>query len=939
MTTTQRETVLARLCTAFDACDNRLGGSVRRVVGAVGSGKTTLLEAFNDHTARRGSVVMSAIGSRAERDLPLGVLSQLVDTAGLSRESARRMTALLGRVVPEEAPPRPNADGTAHGAGGSVTAPAVHELFMSLLDLAKERPLVVTVDDAHHADDASLHCLMYAIRRLRCKRIMVVLTESPTLRDAHPLFHAELQSQPHFAGLTLGPLPEDALGAPAEEPAGDRPGLPPAGELFALTGGSPLLLRGLIDEEPGAGPRSADTSASRPGGPFDQAVLRCLYRHEPEVRATARALAVLRGPASPQMLAHLTGLETECVTKALGLLRMCGLAGTDRIRHPRIARAVLADLPAEESRRLHRAAATYLQEHGGEPEAVAGHLVHADWAEPSWAVATLHEAARQAMAKGRPDLTGDCLRLAARANTGASRHADMDALLIRCSWQINPLSVTAQLDGLREAVAAGRAQDPAAAATVPLLLWHGRADTAKNLLTAFAEGDGPNAADGRLRAVRLLTSLAYPDQLAEGPERGRPVAGTGTGTATSAAGRQIDAVALLADALIPERAGRDVATTAERMVQRYMAEPGALGTLTAPLVALLCSGMSDLVNAWTRVLLDRPQIHRSPVWKGILHAIRAEAALRLGRLGQAEEQARAALREVPLEAWGVAAAAPLATLITAATESQLFMEANQWLARPLPADTFRTPLGLHYLAARARFHAATGRPQAAADDLRWCGETMRKWGMDTAGLVPWRLELARVLLGAGDRAEGTRLLREQLAEGRGADQRTRGATLRLLAAEAPAAEAEALLTEAVDVLENCGDRLELARATADLGDVLRRGGDADGARGMFQRAQQLAQSCGSPRLAQQLARAGSEPAACPPEGHSGDGALSQAQLRVAVLAAEGHTNREISRKLFITVSTVEQHLTRIYRKLNVKQRDELAHLLSSAHAGAVPREA
>jgi DNA-binding CsgD family transcriptional regulator len=52
-------------------------------------------------------------------------------------------------------------------------------------------------------------------------------------------------------------------------------------------------------------------------------------------------------------------------------------------------------------------------------------------------------------------------------------------------------------------------------------------------------------------------------------------------------------------------------------------------------------------------------------------------------------------------------------------------------------------------------------------------------------------------------------------------------------------------------------------------------------------------------------------------------ALSDAELRVAVLAAEGNTNRQIADRLFITVSTVEQHLTRIYRKLDVQRRTDL----------------
>ncbi|MCC4316772.1 helix-turn-helix transcriptional regulator [Streptomyces malaysiensis subsp. malaysiensis] len=65
-------------------------------------------------------------------------------------------------------------------------------------------------------------------------------------------------------------------------------------------------------------------------------------------------------------------------------------------------------------------------------------------------------------------------------------------------------------------------------------------------------------------------------------------------------------------------------------------------------------------------------------------------------------------------------------------------------------------------------------------------------------------------------------------------------------------------------------------------------------------------------------------------------ALTEAEVRIAVLAAHGNTNREIASKLFVTVSTVEQHLTRIYRKLNVKRRRDLpAKLSDSSLTGTV----
>jgi DNA-binding CsgD family transcriptional regulator len=55
--------------------------------------------------------------------------------------------------------------------------------------------------------------------------------------------------------------------------------------------------------------------------------------------------------------------------------------------------------------------------------------------------------------------------------------------------------------------------------------------------------------------------------------------------------------------------------------------------------------------------------------------------------------------------------------------------------------------------------------------------------------------------------------------------------------------------------------------------------------------------------------------------------LSEAELRVAQLAALGHTNRQISARLFITVSTVEQHLTSTYRKLGISGRRALSRAL------------
>ena len=136
----------------------------------------------------------------------------------------------------------------------------------------------------------------------------------------------------------------------------------------------------------------------------------------------------------------------------------------------------------------------------------------------------------------------------------------------------------------------------------------------------------------------------------------------------------------------------------------------------------------------------------------------------------------------------------------------------------------------------------------------------------------------------------------------------------------------AYLSQSVNLLQGCGDRVELARALGDTGQVLRGVGDGVRARLLVRRAYQLAQEAGAHLLAERLLRR--EPGiglGAPPAANTGEpeDGLSEAERRVAVLAAQGFTNRQISSKLYITVSTVEQHLTRVYRKLAVKRRTDL----------------
>ncbi|WP_320068581.1 helix-turn-helix transcriptional regulator [Micromonospora sp. RTGN7] len=920
----QREEQTARLRKAFGACEEQQRGHVALVTGAVGSGKTSLLETFSEWAGAAGGRVLSAAGSRAEHGLHLGVLGQLFHSARLDHEAAVRVENLMRDTA--FALPLPEPDGEPV-AGDRVWAPLLHGLFTVLLDLADAGPLVLAVDDVHHADPASLHCLLYVTRRLRHARIMVLLAEASTQRPPHPQFRAELLSQPYFSRITLPPLTVDAI-ARLVDPDGGAAARETAERCLRMTGGNPLLTRALIDERSRGEADDDRVPDASNGDAFDQAVLGCLYRHEPGVRRVAHALAVLNRPAPTELLGHLLDMVPECAAPAVRVLRTSGLMEADELRHPRILRSILADMSPEERRSLHQRAAEVLHEHGAEPGVVAEHLVAAAWADAAWVVPVLSDAAAHALASGRPDVASACLRLVARAEMDDQQRSATTAMVVNARWQVNPLAVNGQLTELVESARADGWSTGAALSTVPYLLWQGRMEEATEAVSGFSPDDdhGPTASTaGRLRAMQLLVSLSHPDQLAS--VRETPSTWSRAATAPTTISPQLQAVTVLGTALMPT-GEHDTVATAEQLLHRHHTDDGALGLLTAPLLALLWTGRSDRVVVWSDVLLDRTAVRHAPVWRAVVRAVRAEAALRLGDLPGAEHHARAALEDIPAPAWGVAIAGPLATLIASATEAGRFSEADRWLAHAVPAGMFRTPLGVHYLAARGRHHLVMGRPHAAIADLRRCGELMRTWGIDVAGLVPWRLELARVQLSVGNKTHATQLLQEQLRVPHGVDDRTRGRSLRLLATTAAPDHRRKLLSESVNLLQGCGDRLELVRALGDTGQTLQRAGDSARARLLVRRAYQLAQDCGASVLAQRLIRRESGGGLLPAYPASSevpepDDGLSEAERRVAALAVQGHTNRQISSKLFITVSTVEQHLTRVYRKLDVKRRTDL----------------
>jgi DNA-binding NarL/FixJ family response regulator len=897
-----------------------LGGqsSVVAVTGAVGLGKTELLHAFADRAVRRGLRFLIASASRAERSLPLGVMHQLFSHVDLPRELTEQTARLLDEGALGAAVP------AGHDERSSALVP--HRLGSALLALAAETPLLVAVDDVHHADVQSLRCLSYLARRMRSARVLLLFTEAPRLRTLFPDLYTELLRPPYVRRVRLGPLG----GAAVREMLTARMGARAEVLLAAcqrMSGGSPLLVQALIEDSLAAG-LDEETPRLVAGEAFREAVIGCLYRCESTVLDAARAVAVCGADASPALLSQLLDLQSEWLPQVVNGSTSGGLLEDGRFADPAVAEAVLDGMLPDERAALHGRVAQIAQRDGAPAPVVARHLVEAGERPPEWATPVLQEAAEHALGEGRVDFALRSLRAARRGSGDERMQARISSTFARAEWRVNPASALRHLPDLTAAARAGHLTDRHAVVPIRHLLWHGRVDEAVDLIAHLSRSKSVTDADAAadLVVTKAWMSSVYPALDADVRLSLGPV--TRDRVALAKMRTQTHVLSVLRSAL--ESGGSDdVVAGAEQVLLGATVDETAWWPITAALAALTYADRLDAASGACDRLTERATASNHRTLVAFVGAIRAEIALRRGRLAEANRLAGDALRSGQPQSWGVAIGVPLGTKLRAATAMGRLEEAAECLRTPVPKATFDTPFGLHYLHARGQYFLAAGCYETALSDLRTCGELMSKWQLDLPALVPWRTDAARACLRLGRRRQAAELVQDQLTRLRPGHLRCRGASLRVLAALSDLHKRRAVLQEAVRVLQACGDRLELAYALTDLARTYRALGEHRQARATVRSARLAAEQCRAHGLRASLSSdsatatdldAHDEPDAATP---AGPGRLSAAEYRVAVLAARGLTNQEIAGKLFVTVSTVEQHLTHSYRKLHINRRADL----------------
>ncbi|WP_460698234.1 helix-turn-helix transcriptional regulator [Nocardia thraciensis] len=685
-----------------------------------------------------------------------------------------------------------------------------------------------------------------------------------------------------------------------------------------------------------AGPRE-QVSARPRRADGDQTLSTLLRGGDPERLRVASAMAVLGSVASVPLAAALVDTDPERIRRVVADFTEVGWAAQERFAHPAIAARILRDVPAEQRRELHRRAAELLHRNGFPCSVVATQLVAAGDARTSWAAQVLVAAADQALADDEIDCAAQRLELAYRASRRAGGRAAIAARLVSVEWRVNPSTRTRNFGRLKAALYTGRVPYAELPTAVMHMLWHGYVQHADHALARLERGPaGTLTFSPHVDFLCAWLRYTHPTHL----ERNRRLFADRARIAAGAVDRESPyrQAADLLSALTVQHPPAEIAVAAQRILACHRLGPDTVEALVAAVDCLIHTDRLDTADAWCTSLLAEAEARHAPTWRSLFAALRAETLLRRGNLTAAAENATLALNLVPAEHLGVWAGRPIAVLVRALTAQGKHTEAAAQLRRPVPRSMFESRFALPYLHAYGHHCLAVGQPDQGLRHFRQCGALMRQWNLDFAWLVPWRNDMAAAHLCLGDQRKAQAFATMHLELIGGPDRhRSGGVSLRILAATGDAHRRVPLLRRAVAVARAGADELELATALTDLGRAHRSIGDADKARPLLREAVRLAESCGSGALVRRLRgdRTPPAPVAPPPVrvAPSRVDALSPAERRVADLAALGKRNREIADTLDITTSTVEQHLTKVYRKLSVARRGELRFVLA-AHGPA-----
>jgi DNA-binding CsgD family transcriptional regulator len=912
------------------------GGRLVALEGPPGIGKTALLVEARRLGRQAGFQVLSARGSELERSFSYGVVRQLFEPVLVSMPREEQAELLTGAA--RLAAPLFEPAGIAADWGGDSSLATVHGLYWLTANLAARRPLLLVLDDLHWSDLPSLRWLAYLLPRMEGLPVLVVGARRPEESGEKATLLAQIVSDPIAVVVQPGPLSVEAATVLVRETLS-----PSADEVFCAachmeTAGNPLLLRELVRAITDEGivpievnvPRLHELAA-RAGS---RAISLRLSRLPPAATAVARAVAILGDDADPHQVAALAELDERAAADAAATLARADVLRSQRplgFVHPLIGAAVYETLTSLERDRGHTRAARLLASAGAEPERVAAHLLRTPPAGDEQVVATLLAAARRAASRGAAESAVAYLRRALAEPPSAGERAE---LLVELGSAETGVDGDAAVEHLQEA--RSLIDDPIRRAGTALLLARQlyllRGEESDAVLTeALAELGGADPELERLLQAGLITNDMF--QPALQPHalellervRDRPAHGT--------FGEKV-LLSLLAhhDARAGEPSAKVVPVARQALSEGTLLREDVTGTALIPPVVVLA--MADLDEALVFYDDALAEAHRrgSALAFAAAKVFRLQTLLWRGDLSEAETEAREAVAIG--KTWGPTArfrGHASAFLADALMEQGKLDEATAVLADFDFVDSHLDSERLLFLRdSSARLRVLRGDLAGGVDQMLEQGRRFEQVGSRNPAFIAWRSPAALALQQLGDYDQARRLVAEELELARAwGAPRALGAALRAAGLIEGGKRGLALLEEAVQVLSGSPAKLEHAKARTEFGAALRRANRRSQARVQLRHAVELATICGAIELAaraeRELLATGARPRRV---ALTGVDSLTPSERRVAEMAADGPTNREIAQALFITQRTVEVHLTSIYRKLAISSRSQLAAALT-----------
>jgi DNA-binding CsgD family transcriptional regulator len=926
----EREGELQRVQALLDACVAG-EGSFLVIEGPAGIGKSSLLAAGRARAGAAGLGVVEGRGSELEQAFAYGIVRQLFEPVVGRAGTPERATVFREAAAHAKPVFDPEIDKTP--AHGDETFALLHGLYWLAVNVSETRPLLLIVDDLQWGDAASLRWLGYVVRRIQGHSIGVLAAARPSA-DEDPLL-SELLADRATTLVRPTTLSTAAVASLVRSVLGEH-----AEEAFCLachaaTGGNPLLVHELLRAlaEDAVPPVAA--SASIVAGIAPEAVTRSvnvrLSRLSDDANAVAAAVAVLGDGADPSSVAQMARIDRAAVVAAVAALSRADLfaPGTPpRFVHPLVCNAVYERIAPDDRGRHHARGAELLAASAAPAEAIAAQLLHTPPKVVSDAREILCEAARNAAARGAPD---SAVTYFARALEEPLEDAQRVDLLLELADAELAVGRASQLAHLREALAL--APDDACGTFVRLklaraLFWYRRDDEAIEVLEAvLAEQPAADEVMRGMEADFLAIAVRNPRLQATVQKRldSLDLAGEeGSGA------RLLLGMRAYVDATRGTNRVRAVAD-AENALEGLARESGAPSIARGPaLFVLLFADRLDevlrLADAETAEARERG--HVVAFANGL--AFRAHVQYLRATLDDAEADLRLANAALPGQ--DIVIAPFLAAILSLVlVERGAHEEAARLLAR-FEIGSLDELLRASLLRVRGGVAAAIGDHHRALEDALHVGEILEGLGHRNPAVSSWRSDAALAHLFLGAEGEARDLARQELELARAwGAPRALGRALRVVGLIETGQKGLAHLRRAVEVLEDSPARLEYLYALTQLGSALRRDNRRAEARDHLRHALDLALRGGASRIADlahaELVATGARPRR---RSLSGVDALTPSERRIAKMAASGLSNREIAQALFVTLRTVEMHMSNVLRKLGLKSRTQLPPALEAA---------